>query len=110
MHTYEVLVTRVIDGDSIVGELSTHIMDVEIKLPDVYFRLLGIDTPEIRGEGKEAGFAARDYLRSMLEGQTVVISSEEKDKYGRQLAVVYFNGVNINQLMIDKGYAKPYMV
>lgn len=108
MHKYNVLVTRVIDGDSIVGEVKTHIMDVQIILPDVYFRLLGIDTPEIRGEGKEAGFAARDYLTSLIEGQNVVIESDEKDKYGRQLATVYYRGININRHMIDEGFAVPY--
>ena len=51
MHTYEVQVTRVIDGDSIVGNVHTHIMDVNLILTEVYFRLIGIDTPEIRGEG-----------------------------------------------------------
>ena len=108
MHTYEVQVTRVIDGDSIVGNVHTHIMDVNLILTEVYFRLIGIDTPEIRGEGKEEGFAARDYLKGLIEGQTVVISSDEKDKYGRQLATVFYNGLNINQHLIEKGYAVPY--
>lgn len=108
MHTYEVQVTRVIDGDSIVGNVHTHIMDVNLILTEVYFRLIGIDTPEIRGEGKEEGFAARDFLKNLIEGRKVVISSEEKDKYGRQLATIYFQGININQLMLEKGFAVPY--
>ena len=108
IHTHEVLVTEVIDGDTIVGTMHTHLLDIQLHLMDIHFRLLDINAPEKRGATKEAGEQSRDYLKSIIEGQTVLVSCEKKDKYGRQLATVFYNGVNMNQHMIEKGYAVPY--
>ncbi|MGM9924752.1 MAG: thermonuclease family protein [Bacillus sp. (in: firmicutes)] len=109
MHQYEVTVTRVIDGDTIVGHLKTHIMDIKLVLTDIHFRLLGINTPELRGAEKEKGIAARDYLKGLIEGKEVVVTADKKDKYGRQLAIVYYQGLNINDHLLKEGYAVPYM-
>lgn len=107
-HTHEVLVTKVIDGDTIVGTLHTHLLDIQLDLKEIHFRLLDINAPEKTGATKEAGERSRDYLKSIIEGQIVFVSCEKKDKYGRQLATVFYNGVNMNQHMIDQGLAVPY--
>lgn len=107
-HTHQVLVTRVIDGDTIIGTLQTHLLDIQLDLKEIHFRLLNINAPEIKGATKEAGEKSRDYLKSIIEWQMISVSCEKKDKYGRQLATVYYNGVNMNQHMIDQGLAVPY--
>lgn len=76
-------------------------------------RLNGIDTPELRTKNKEEkkmGIKARDYLRSLLNGKELEIECSKFDKYGRLLITIYSEeeGVTINQMMINNGYAKEY--
>ncbi len=83
------------------------------------FRLLGIDSPELKAPTLEAARASRDYLNGRLrgalaEGREVTIKSYKpfgaytKDKYGRWLAVIFVDGIDVNQEMVQKGYAVPY--
>lgn len=102
------LVSQVIDGDTIVGALHTHLLDIHVSLIDIHFRLLDINAPEIKGESREEGLKAKEFLQSLILDEWVVVSCEKKDKYGRQLATVFHNGVNINKLMIERGFAVPY--
>ena len=57
-------------------------------------RVLGVDTPEIRGKcekEKTLAKAARDYVRDLLTDETVRLTQVEGDKYGgRVLARVHF--------------------
>ena len=73
-------------------------------------RLNGIDTPEIRGEERKAGLVASSRLRLLIEGKDVVMVShkDKTGKYGRWLATVYLDGVNVNQLLVDEGLADVY--
>lgn len=83
-------------------------------------RLVGIDAPELRplkstpGREKiiESAEQSRDYLRSLLsDDQMVTVKiSEEKEKYGRLLVVVYSRTqeIDLNTMMINGGYAQPY--
>ncbi len=84
------------------------------------FRLLGIDAPELQAPTLEAARASRDYLNgrvrgALAEGREVFIKSYKpfgaytKDKYGRWLAVIFVDGVDVNQEMVQKGYAVPYL-
>lgn len=71
-------------------------------------RLAGIDTPE-RGEG---GFdEATEALKVKLESaEQIIIHSEELGKYGRSIGTVWVRRGdtwhNVNQEMIDEGYAE----
>lgn len=74
-------------------------------------RLEGIDTPEIRTKNlqeKQRGMEAKHYLSSLIEGKIVKIHCGHWDKYGRLLGTIFYNNENINQHMIEKGYAKAY--
>lgn len=72
-------------------------------------RLYGIDAPELRGEDRPAGIAARDFLRDLIEpGQwfTVRTKKDTKGKYGRYLVtIVLDDGTNINELLVETGHA-----
>ena len=73
-------------------------------------RLFGIDTPEVnRRASKEAGIAARDYLRGMLEHLEwfrVQSEKDEKGKYGRYLVRIYLpDGRCVNDLLVTAGHA-----
>lgn len=99
-----IAVIRVIDGDTIEGEFNKSILGVEIHATAI-FRLYGIDTPEIRGETKAAGLAAKEYLTGRIGGQRVKAKITGKDSFGRWLAVLYLDGENINDELVTLGFA-----
>lgn len=73
-------------------------------------RLFGIDAPEVnRRASREAGLAARDFLRSKLadlEWFRVQTEKDEKGKYGRYLVRIYLqDGTCLNDVMVATGHA-----
>lgn len=98
-----VLVTRVIDGDTI---------EIEGKIK---VRYIGINTPEIYHDttGKKTGeqcFADESYLenKKLVEGKTITLVRDisDKDKYGRLLRYVYADDLFINDYLVKNGFAK----
>ena len=73
-------------------------------------RLACIDTPEIRGPraNPEPAKAARDFLNSNVAGKEVSIRRITKDRYERTVGELVKDGVNIQKLMVSKGYARIY--
>lgn len=69
--TIEAQVLRIVDGDTvhIVFEGSAEIV-----------RLYGIDAPELKQEG---GKESRKALAGMIEGKTINVKVEDRDRYGR---------------------------
>lgn len=90
-------VTRVIDGDS----LEVHVFGVG----PVEVRLHGIDTPEW---DQPYGRAARAELRQLIETRRVRLASETIEAYGRLVATVYRDDLNVNHEMVRRGYAWWY--
>lgn len=111
----DAVVTRVIDGDTI--EVTVDCL-FDIAQKNLQVRLYGIDTPELSSKKLEirtAAKAAKLRLTDLLQGKSVKLTSYkvidddlDTDKYGRYLADVYLEDKNINQLMIQEGYAKEY--
>ena len=73
-------------------------------------RLACIDTPELRGSKANPGPArlARDYLRVMVQGRKVGIRRVDTDRYGRTVAELFANGINVNQAMVSSGHAEIF--
>lgn len=79
-------------------------------------RLLGIDAPEstkTRYKYLECfGVEAKNYLKSLIDKKKITFqfdpSQDQKDIYDRLLAYVFLDDENINQTMIEDGYAKEY--
>lgn len=95
-------VTNVIDGDT---------FDVEINGEKEKVRMIGIDTPELKGSecfSKEA----KAELENLIESKYVQLISDStqdnKDRYGRLLRYVKLNEKDINEEMIENGYAHEY--
>ena len=90
----------VVDGDTIKDQDSG------------YIRLLGIDTPEIKGQcqlEKDKALEAKIYLKALLDGSgEIKIIGHKSDKYGRLLAHVLVDGQNVSSLMLSSGLARPY--
>lgn len=100
--TYDYLGTvyNVVDGDTV--DLSVD-LGFRQYMRD-RFRLTGINTPE---RGQPGWAEATAALRAFLPlGQSVLIQTlKPRDKYGRWLATVSIDGLNINEAMIEAGHA-----
>ncbi len=110
-YLYPAKVERVVDGDTIVVDLY---LGLGVILDDQYIRLYGIDAWEMRGEEKEKGLEAKEYLTKRLEEGKIEIEirpewgQNGKGKYGRWLGIVYVDGVNINAELVEKEHAENY--
>jgi len=112
-------VTKVIDGDTILGSFPNESL--------CRIRFLGIDCPETSIQKNNAyeydnitnihclteyGREAKIYLESLINDSQVSISfddqSKKKDQYGRYLCYVYVNSTDVNALLVKKGYARVY--
>jgi len=95
---------RVVDGDTIV--LSANTPDQQ----EERVRLLSIDTPERGDHGfAEAGEALRELIGR--NGVQLVYKTDgklERDRYGRLLAYVFADGVNVNIEMVRLGWSPYY--
>jgi endonuclease YncB( thermonuclease family) len=91
------LVIAISDGDTI-----TLLTEDKQQLK---IRLAGIDTPEKK---QAFGTKARDHLASRIFKHDVEVDLRKKDQYGRYIGVIYISGVDINQSMIQDGYAWFY--
>ena len=73
-------------------------------------RLACIDTPELRGKRANPGpaRAARDHLRALVVGRQVGIRRITTDRYGRTVAELYADGINVQQALVRSGHARIY--
>jgi micrococcal nuclease len=107
---FRVLEYRVIDGDSIECRLD---LGLDISVVEVV-RLLGVDAPEVRTkdpEIKKAGIAAKEWMDEELHfaADIFVLSQKfQRGKYGRILGYIYADNENLNDKIIEHGYAVPY--
>ena len=102
---YETVITSVYDGDTVTASvyLGLDIYKVE-KL-----RLYGLNAPEVRGKEKAEGIKSRDALRAKLKNSKEVYiytMNDKRGKYGRLLAIIHADGVNINKWLIEEGFAE----
>jgi len=105
MYEYEAIVTSVYDGDTITIDID---LGFDVILKKQKIRLLGINTPEVRGSEREKGLVSRDALREKILGEQVIIKTEKRGKYGRWLGTIYIERTNVNQWLINEGYAEEY--
>ena len=88
-------VTRVIDGDTVV-------LDDGRKI-----RLLLVDTPETTdGHNDCYGSNAAQFTSDMVLNKSVKLDFDVEctDKYGRTLAYVTVDGMELNTLLVQRGY------
>ena len=101
-------VIKVYDGDTIT---------VASRLPNdlnIYrfsVRLVGIDTPEMRTNNERDrvnAVRARDALSRMILEKVVELRNIRIEKYGRLLAEVYLESLNMSEWMLYNKYAVEY--
>ena len=111
MYEYKCKVTRVVDGDTIDALID---LGFDVKYQS-RVRLYGIDTPESRTRDKDEkarGLLAKKFLQEQIDsGDSICLQTKMKDsrgKFGRVLASVIVDDVNINELMVEKNHAVAY--
>jgi len=99
-------VVRVVDGDTI---------DVIFKFRKHYdthrCRLLGVDTPELRGgteETKKAATESKVFMEKLLQDKFITIYCKELDSFGRILVSIEFDGEDIGERLLHEGLAEVY--
>ena len=116
LYTYKAKVLEVKDGDTY-----TVTVDVGFRINhEMELRMFTIDTPEtkhypgryIYDEEIQLGKEIGKWVRKRIEGKDVILKThlDDKDKYGRLLADVYYEVdgelVHLNQQMLDLGFDK----
>ena len=109
---------KVLDGDTVKVTFESG-----NKFP---IRLIGIDcfeTEPIHRAYKQAyyshlsidqviykGCEAKNYLENLYKNaKNISFVFQGIDKYGRVLGILYFDNININQHLLDKGLCLPYV-
>jgi endonuclease YncB( thermonuclease family) len=94
---------HVIDGDTII-------------VNETRIRLEGIDAPEAGQTCKRqwvgswpCGAVATSTLVDLVEGKMVSCEDKGLDKYGRTLGICTVAGVNVNAVMVRRGYAWAFV-
>jgi len=103
------LCIKVYDGDTIT---------IACKLPyknsPLYrfsVRLRDIDTPEMRGKTekeKQDAKKAQQVLSNLVLNKQVFLKNVDVEKYGRILAHVYVDNINLSTFMLNSKLAVPY--
>jgi|GEM_PF-2444715 len=85
-------VTNVVDGDT-------------LDINDIRIRLSLVNTPEVG----EPGFdSAKDFVESLCldkNGQVDIDDGQRQGSFGREIGVVYCDGINLNSKLMSNGYA-----
>lgn len=86
----------IIDGDT-------------LRIDGVTIRILNIDAPESFRSRCERelvlGLAAKERLRQLVDGATVTWTATGTDRYGRTLATVKADGIDVGEALVAGGYA-----
>ncbi len=107
-------ILKVYDGDTYW--IGTYNHNRFVKYP---VRLYGIDCPELKDPNTRIqGYAAKDFVSDLilnkivdieiLTGQPQTAKSDIKEKYGRLLCNIMYNGHDLAQLLLINKHAKIY--
>jgi len=90
-------VTRVVDGDTI------HVDGSSIR-----FTLASTPEPTTPEPNEPGGIEAKQFVEQVCPvGSTVLVDEDDgqtEGSYGRMIAVIYCNGVNLNEAVIEAGH------
>jgi len=107
-YTIEKIIS-VYDGDTFRADIKG--------LPDIIgkniaIRILGIDTPEIKGKCKKEkiiAIKAREFTRkSLFNAKTITLKNLKRDKYFRLLADVYYDDTDLANALLVNNLAVKY--
>lgn len=109
LYYYRAKVVSVYDGDTMRVDID---LGLSTWIHNEKLRLARINAPELRGEEKEKGIAARDFLINLVLDKEIILETikDQEEKYGRYLAEIWLKNesgqfTNINDLMVENGHA-----
>ena len=108
MFEYKAYVSKVYDGDTITCDIDC---GFGVHLKDQKIRLHGINAPEMKGpERLTGGTDAKTALAGKVLNKNIILKTlnDKRGKYGRILGIVWLDGQNINEWLLENGYAKVY--
>lgn len=103
LYAYKATVEKIVDADTVDFNV-----DLGFNIySKIRVRLLGVNAPE---RGTTAGKAATDWLTGYLPAghQVTIDVFKSREKYGRWLAHISYNGTNVNEELIKNGHAIRY--
>ena len=107
MDEYNAKLDRVVDGDTVDA-----LVDLGFNTwKKVRIRMHGMNAPESRTrdlDEKARGIAAKIRLEELLDSGQFTLQSLGVGKFGRCLGIIYIDGVNANQTLINEGHAVEY--
>ena len=102
-------VTSIYDADTFRVNLSGYPPIIGEHIP---VRLLGVDTPELKGKCQEEKIKAREAkqytVHALRSAKTIELRNMQRGKYFRILAEVYIDGKNLADGLIKAGHARVY--
>lgn len=112
LYYYHATVTRVIDGDTaeVVLDLGCHVFH------SIRLRFSNIDAPETRTRNdleKQAGLLVADYVRDLIEGKGVYVSSHKPNEksFDRYVGMIYLaenEKDSLNEHLLYQGFVIPH--
>lgn len=109
LYTYRAHCTRAYDADTITVDVD---LGMHVTLRGITLRFSRINAPEVRGEERLEGLAARDFLRPLVVDRDLLIQTykDEVGKYGRYIAEVWVEHdgglLNLSDHLVAHGYAQ----
>ena len=115
-YEYNASLVRVVDGNTLVLKID---LGFKVEMEQTV-RLYGIDTPEVIGETRGAGLAAKSAVVSMLTlesvGRLLVCTHKpaKRDKCGCYVAEIMFinasgKTLSLNKQLVTRRFATPYV-
>ena len=105
------LLTSTHANDVITGAAQTGDGD-DLVIEGQRIRLQGVDAPEWKqpcelNDGSEffPGREAKAWLESIISNQIVSCDIETTDRYNRKIGTCYVQGKNLNQMLVQEGFA-----
>lgn len=99
LYYYKAHINRVIDGDTVEAVID---VGFKISIRD-NLRLSRINAPET---STDTGRRSKEFVTTLLTNKDVIINTIKREKYGRLLAEIYMDGLNINDEIVKLGYAE----
>lgn len=110
--TYDAVITRVIDGDTVAFQAP--FLPAPLK-PELSIRVFGVDTPEKGHRAQCESENARGQAATAFTKQAIAQATKRQivlmdwDKYGgRVLGDILLNDQSLRQMLIANGYAREY--
>lgn len=100
-----------LDDDIELEGIVTHIVDGDtLDINDNRIRLSLVNTPE---RGQKGYMEAKKFVQDICLNKKAQVDIDDGqrrgDRYGRDIGIVYCDGININEELIDKNLAKIYL-